>query len=129
MGHMYWFLRTNQNFSEGKLESSRKNIREGSYKDRWGLVEEKEGAEDNTGNKRNLYNASEAGKNMTSLEDMKNLSLSSLCGLFSLHSSFRWRCVSAISPKSQFSLRNTLLNDITQWLWFYCCMFFVFFRV
>lgn len=30
-------------FSEGKLEPLRKYVREGSYKDRWGLVNEKKG--------------------------------------------------------------------------------------
>lgn len=51
------------------MEPSRNNVKEVSYKDRWGLVKETEREKSNTGDKNNLYNNSEARKNMASLEE------------------------------------------------------------
>ena len=73
-------------FSQSKLEPSGKKVGEGSYKNKWDLVEEKEGEENNTGDRRRLYNYSEPGKNIESLEDIQSVFKSSGC--FSLHSSF-----------------------------------------
>lgn len=43
-------------------------------------MEEKDGEEANTGDRSSLYDDSETGKNMASLEDIKKLFLSPLCG-------------------------------------------------